>query len=210
MEMSFREMASCYVNDTIVKMKNKIIISAVMFLATLVVFVLWFLLVKDGANADLAKKFYYVFLGAFAVSMYYTWMNRANLKSVGEGFFGYENMSLFNSLFVAFVFLLCFAIAEVSNRSFVRGALGLLMLIGLFLLLVNITELAAEEIEEAKELYMNIKRKVKEERMRKEKAERKVAVKIAEMEDEIDVLKGGISIPTFIRLKNMKNKKSVV
>ena len=204
MEMNLKEMTRYYVNDTMTRMKNKVIISAVMFLATLFTFTVWFMLAKSG-NSDVVQKAYYVFFGSFTVSMYYIWMGRASIKGTGEKTFGYENMSLFNSLFVAFVFILCFTIAEVSGRSFVRGALGLLMLIGLFLLLVNITELAAGEIEEAKELYMNIKKEIEEERMRKEKTERKVAVKIAEMEDEIDVLKGGISIPTFIRLKNRKS-----
>ena len=206
MEMNFREMARYYVSDTILKMKNKMIISAVMFLATLFAFTIWFMLAKSG-NFDVAQKAYYVFFGSFTASMYYIWMNRASIKGTGEKTFGYENTELFNGLFVVFVSLLCFTIMLASNKSFLRGALGLLMLIGLFLLLVNLTELAAGEIEEAKELYESIRTRLKEEKVVKKEVERKMAIRIAEMEDKINVLEGGISIPTFIRLRN---KRSVV
>lgn len=207
MEMNLKEMAGYYVNDIAGRMRRRTITAAVTFLTTLVVFVLWLLLVKDGASADVMKKFYYAFFGVFAISMYYIWISRANLKGAGEEFFGHENMELFNGLFVVFISFLCFLITEASGRNLVRGAMGLLMLIGMFLLLTDFTGLAIGEIEEAKEMYDDVKRRLEEEKAAKKEAERKLAVKIAEMEDKIDVLEGGISIPTFIRLKN---KRSVV
>lgn len=169
---SYEEVANRWAENRTKKDKTSLTLSGGLFFGSVAAWVVWLM---GAISGEPTNSLFYAFFAISIISMYYTWMVRAEIKRAGEEIFGYETMSLFNSLFVVFLILLCFILMIASNNPLVRGALGLLMLVGLGATSIDTAELLLSEIEEIDEAMAESRKERKEEKEKEEKRKMEAA-----------------------------------
>ena len=196
---SYEEVATRWAENRIKKDKTSLALSGGLFFGSVATWVVWLVRAISGEPTN---ALFYAFFAINILSMYYTWMVRAEIKKTGEEVFGYETMSLFNSLFVVFLTLLCFILMIASNNPLVRGALGLLMLVGLGATSIDTAKLLFDEIEEIDEAMAESRKERKEEKEKEEKRK----MEAAKLQDAL-AIKMGFPATNVARMI-MKNRSA--
>ena len=180
---SYEEVANRWAENRTKKDKTSLTLSGGLFFGSVAAWVVWLM---GAISGEPTNSLFYAFFAISIISMYYTWMVRAEIKRAGEEIFGYETMSLFNSLFVVFLILLCFILMVASNNPLVRGALGLLMLVGLGATSIDTVKLLLSEIEEIDEAMAESRKERKEEKEKEEKRK----IEAAKLQDALAIKMG--------------------